>query len=131
MISIDTKTSSKRPAHPRITYLTGMAFDDAVLERIRELTGGTTNALAILGTHSRRLRMMTEFEAFKPFIAIGSYIIVEDTILNGHPVYPTFGPGPHEAAKQLLGRHHDFVADTTVEKQVLTFNPAGYLRRIG
>ena len=131
VISIDTKTSSKRPAHPRITYLTGMAFDDAVLERIRELTGGTTNALAILGTHSRRLRMMTEFEAFKPFIAIGSYIIVEDTILNGHPVYPTFGPGPHEAAKQLLGRHHDFVADTTVEKQVLTFNPAGYLRRIG
>ena len=42
---------------------------------------------------------------------VGSYVVVTDTIVNGHPVWPAFGPGPAEAVKQILTRHGEFVAD--------------------
>ena len=62
---------------------------------------------------------------------MGSYVVVTDTVVNGHPVWTGFGPGPAEAVKQILTRHGDFVADPAMEKYSLTFNPNGYLRRVG
>ena len=41
------------------------------------------------------------------------------------------GLGPAEAVKQILTRHGDFVSDPAMEKYSLTFNPNGYLRRVG
>ena len=58
-----------------------------------------------------------------------SYIVVEDTILNGHPVSPEFGPGPMEAAEEFVRANPSFTADRRREKLYLTFNPKGYLRR--
>jgi cephalosporin hydroxylase len=61
---------------------------------------------------------------------VGSYVVIEHTIYNGHPVWPGHGPGPNEAAKRMLARHGEFVDDTTLEKYGVTFNPGGYLKRI-
>jgi hypothetical protein len=33
--------------------------------------------------------------------------------------------------KQILARHGDFVADPRLEKHALSFNPGGFLRRVG
>ena len=52
-----------------------------------------------------------EFEGLAPLVPVGSYVIVTDTIVNGHPVWPAFGPGPAEAVKKILSQHGDFVAD--------------------
>ena len=59
----------------------------------------------------------------------GSYLVVEDTNLNGHPVVPNFGPGPMEAVRDFLRERSDFKPDTEQEKFYLSFNPTGYLRR--
>ncbi len=53
-----------------------------------------------------------------------------DTIVNGHPVWPAYGPGPFEAVNQLLPVHGDFIADTEVERFGLSFNSGGFLRRV-
>ena len=50
--------------------------------------------------------------------------------MNGHPVWPGFGPGPLEAVRRILANHGEFVPDTTMEKYGLTFNPGGFLRRV-
>jgi hypothetical protein len=50
--------------------------------------------------------------------------------VNGHPVWPAFGPWPHEAVKRILGRHADFMVDQSMEKYSLTFNPGGFLKRL-
>jgi cephalosporin hydroxylase len=55
---------------------------------------------------------------------------VEDTNINGHPVFPDFGPGPMEALDEFLLRNGDFESDLTREKFLVTFNPRGYLRRL-
>ena len=49
--------------------------------------------------------MEAEFEVYSPLVPVGSYVIIEDTIVNGHPVWPGFGPGPFEAVKRILAVH--------------------------
>jgi cephalosporin hydroxylase len=91
---------------------------------------GSGSAFAVLGTQGRRLGMIKEFEAVKPFIPVGGYVIMEETVLNGHPVWPAFGLGPAEAVRQILVEHRDFVADITMERYGVSFNPGGFLKRV-
>ena len=67
---------------------------------------------------------------YSKFITKGSYIIVEDTCINGHPVRPDFGPGPWEAVEEFLKTHPNFKPDLKREKFLMTLNPRGYLRRV-
>ena len=57
------------------------------------------------------------------------YLIVEDTNVNGHPVFPEHGPGPMEALEEFLAETEDFEIDPAREKFFLTFNPRGFLRK--
>ena len=75
-------------------------------------------------------RARTEFDAYHGLVPVGSYVIVERTVVNGHPVWPEHGPGPYEAVKGILAGNHDFAVDTALERSGLTFNPTGYLKRI-
>ena len=74
--------------------------------------------------------MQRELELLAPQVTVGSYLIVEDTNINGHPTYPDFGPGPFEAVEEFLESTTDFVADPAREKFLMTFNPRGFLRRV-
>jgi cephalosporin hydroxylase len=56
--------------------------------------------------------------------------VVEDTVVNGHPVWPDFGPGPAEAVKGVVEARGDFAADLSMAKYALSFNPGGFLRRV-
>jgi cephalosporin hydroxylase len=51
-------------------------------------------------------------------------------MVNGHPVWPAFGPGPAEAVKKILSQHGEFVPDPLLEKYSLTFNAGGFLKRV-
>ena len=61
---------------------------------------------------------------------MGGYIVIEDTIVNGHPVWPNFGPGPSEAVKGIVERRENFAIDVEMNKYRLSFNPNGFLRRM-
>lgn len=129
VVSIDVEAAPKLPEHPRITYLAGDMVDDAVVEQVRELVGEPARALVLFGLANRQ-RLMTAFEAYSPLVPVGSYIVLEDTITNGHPVWTGMGPGPAEAIKGILAMHREFASDPTMEKLALTFNPGGFLKRI-
>ncbi len=129
VFSIDDEAGPDLPQHPRLRYHTGRPHEASTVEEVAAVVSDEA-ALVILGSLSDRVRTHNEFDAYHRFVPVGSYVVIADTIVNGHPVWPAFGPGPMEAVKQVLGRRGEFVADPAMEKYSLTFNPGGFLRRL-
>ena len=130
VVSIDSKKRADRPEHPRITYLNGDPTDGKTLRKVRQLVGASPKGLVILGSRGSAGRTITEFRLYEPFVTVGSYVIVEDTVVNGHPVWPDFGPGPAEAVKGVVEARGDFAADHSMGKYGLSFNHGGFLKRV-
>jgi cephalosporin hydroxylase len=129
VVSIGEDLSEGLPLHPRITYLEGVADDEATLTRVGSLVGPASTTLVVLGSRVPAEATRRIFAAYAPLVSVGSYLIVTDTIVNGNPVWTGFGPGPMEALKLLQQRHGEFFADPELERFGLTFNPGGFLKR--
>ena len=86
--------------------------------------------LVVLDSDHTRDHVLKEMHIYGPMVTLGSYIIVEDSNLNGHPVNPAAGPGPMEAIDAFLEESDGFVIDATREKYLVSFNPRGYLKRV-
>lgn len=130
VISVGDDDDGERPEHPRITYVQEPPHTDRARARVVELTGEAPRALVILGSRVGTQRLLLEFEQYAPLVPEGSYVIFENTIVNGRPVWPGYGAGPVEAVQRTLVEDGGFVQDTSWEKHGLTFHPGGFLRRI-
>lgn len=96
------------PRHERITYLRGRSsVADDVLELVRAETEGLSRMVILDSDHSKE-HVLAELEAYAPLVDPGGILVVEDTNVNGHPVFPEHGPGPFEALEEWLPEHRDF-----------------------
>lgn len=129
VVSVDLAGDYERPADERITYLSGSSVDPAVLAQVAKRVGACKRVMVVLDSDHTEEHVREELRHYAPFVTPGSYLIVEDSNLNGHPVAPWFGPGPMEAVDAFIAENHDFVRDRTCEKFLLSFNPGGWLRR--
>jgi cephalosporin hydroxylase len=114
--------------HTRIEYIRRPPADAKTAAAVRELVGEKPRALVIFGA-SKYTHLMALYELYAPLVPLGSYLILEDTILNGNPVWTGFGPGPSEAARVIWNRG-EFTRDPGPERYAVTFNHEGYLKRI-
>lgn len=130
VVTIDI-APQRRPPHPRITYLTGSSTSDDVVAEVRSRAAREHAVVVILDSDHTKDHVLRELEVYADLVTPGSYLIVEDTSVNGHPVLPEFGPGPMEAVEEFLARDDRFVIDPRREKFLVTFNPHGFLRRRG
>ena len=128
VISIDDYPVPSLTEHPRIEYIRRDPADAEAAAAVRELVGEQPLALLILGA-GKLSRLMPLYEQYGPLVPLGSYVVLEDTILNGHPVWTGFGPGPREAARQIVDGG-EFERDLAMERYGLTFNPGGFLKRV-
>jgi cephalosporin hydroxylase len=128
VVTVDISAHPNRPEHPRITYLEGSSTSPEIVSRMTAEASGTV--MVILDSDHTRPHVVDELTAYSPLVTPGSYLIVEDSNLNGHPVSPGWGPGPGEAVEEFLGSHPEFCVDGDCEKFFMTFNPRGYLRRV-
>jgi cephalosporin hydroxylase len=129
VITIDIDERPERPSHPRITYLTGSSIGAETVSRVRGLVGDAAPVVVLLDSDHAAHHVRAELDAYAPLVTPGSYLIVEDTNLNGHPVEPDHGPGPMEALDGFLPSHREFAHDTAMDKFLVTFNPRGFLKR--
>lgn len=128
IITIDITPQPDRPVHPRIDYVLGSSIDPAVVQRVVESIAGQ-RAMVILDSDHTEDHVHAEMTAYSPLVHVGDYMIVEDTNVNGHPAWPSFGPGPMEAVNRFLSQRQDFEVDSRCERFLMTLNPSGYLRR--
>jgi cephalosporin hydroxylase len=120
-------------SHPlfqrRIDCIQGSSTDPAVVEEVAQRAEGKRTLVILDSNHSER-HVAAELQAYAPLVTPGSYLIVQDSFLNGHPIEPDSRPGPYEAIQAFLSHDSRFRVDEVRERMLFTFNPMGFLRRI-
>jgi cephalosporin hydroxylase len=136
VLTIDIAARENLPKHLRLNYLTGSSIDPTIVSFIagyvfttRPYKKTEKTIMVILDSDHSMDYVLKEMECYAQFITKGSYLIVEDSDVNGHPIMPDHGPGPAEAITEFLKTHPEFEVDLSREKFMMTQNPGGYLRR--
>jgi cephalosporin hydroxylase len=110
VVSIDVTHQALNPvvaAHPKIRLLLGDSAAESTRQQVMALIPGQRRGglLLILDSDHAASHVLRELETWVPLLSRGDYAIIEDTIVNGHPVRPEFGPGPMEAVDASVARH--------------------------
>jgi cephalosporin hydroxylase len=142
-IDIDhSRLDPKAVAHPRVTA----HLADSQTEETRDFAAARAEGkrtMVYLGADHSEAGVYRELQLYADLVTPGCYLVVADSNLNGHPVPwdATDGPwgtvakeqanGPYEAIQRFLADRDDFVVDRDREYQLLTFNPSGYLKKLG
>jgi cephalosporin hydroxylase len=129
-VDIHLTPAARTLSHPRIRLFEGSSTDAETVGRVeRSLPPG--RGLVILDSDHSRAHVRAELEAYKHLVGAGSYMVVEDTNINGHPVYPLFGPGPYEAVTAFLATNPGFIRDDALwRRNKFSFHQGGWLRRM-
>jgi cephalosporin hydroxylase len=130
VITIDPHDYDGRPAHPRIEYFRGSSVDTETLTHLRGTIGRDERCMVILDSDHAADHVGRELRVLREFVPVGGYLIVEDGVVNGHPVMRRHGPGPLEAIRAFLAEDPTFEPDLERERFLMTMNPSGYLKRI-
>lgn len=133
VVSVDHDRSAWRVSHPRIAVVTGDTASPETHDAVRELIGdGRALVIHDAGHHAATVRR--DLEAFAPLVAVGSYLIVEDGVVDlfepGRGISDRTTPGPLVATRAFLAEHPEFVSDKSRERYWVTYNPDGYLKRV-
>lgn len=124
VVSIDIHADAT-PSHPFVSYIKG----DSSNPEIASILAPSGIVMVILDSDHRRRHVLKELDLWAPFVSPGSYLIVEDCNLNGHPIDKQGEPASWEALNEWLPLHPGFMRDRGCEKFGFTANPGGYLRR--
>lgn len=128
IVTVDTvKYEELRPAHPRITYLTGSSVDMGIAAEICAMASGKRVMVSLDSLHTYG-HVAREIALYGNLIAPGGYLVVEDT---GWCAENSASTGwADQAVREFLAAHDDFAVDLTREKHLLTSNHRGWLKRI-
>ena len=110
VVTIDVAHEALHPVaagHPGIRFLLGDSAAESIKQQVMGLIPSRRRGgmLLILDSDHAASHVLRELETWVPLLRKGDYVIVEDTIINGHPVRPEFGPGPFEAITQYIAQN--------------------------
>ena len=127
VISVGEPSPASLWEHDRISYVEADPLAADTAAEVRALVGDR-RGLIIIGLGSKR-RVLGAFNAFSDLVPVGSYVVFEDTIVNGNPVWTSFGAGPLSVVREVIRTDGDFFVDTSRESFSATFNSGGFLKR--
>lgn len=133
VVSIDIVTYTRQvKAIQGVHFLQGDSAAPAVVEQALALLPPERGPLfLILDSSHVAAHVLAELRAWVPRMRTGDYLVVEDTIVNGHPVRALHGPGPWEALDQFLAESPGLLtADAARDARFgATFAARGYFVR--
>lgn len=113
----------------RVEFIQGSSTSPEVIQQIAQKVKGQKVLVTLDSLHTKE-HVLKELELYSKWVSVGSYLVVQDTNENGHPVMTSFGPGPMEAVEEFLKSHKEFEIDRNREKFYVTFYPSGFLKKI-
>lgn len=141
-IDIDIREHNRREieAHPmfkRIKMIQGSSVNEDTVEKVREVAKGKQTVMVALDSNHTHDHVLKEMEFYAPFVTLGSYCVVFDTIVEDLP--DDYLPGrpwkkgdnPKTAVYEYLEKHREFEIDKTLDNKLLiSVAPSGYLKKI-
>lgn len=135
VLSVDVNHGPLKPAarrDPDILFVESRSTVPAVAEHIQRLKSQLPGKIfAILDSDHAMNHVLAEMKLLRPLLSAGDYLIVEDSMLNGHPNLPGWGPGPYEAIEAYEQEFpDDYTHDVERENKFgFTYAPNGFLIR--
>jgi cephalosporin hydroxylase len=127
VISIDLE----RPAVAlpgNVQFICGDSISPATVSAAREFCSGRKTMVIADGDHAAK-HVLAEMRLYGPLVSEGCYFVAEDGIVDVME-WKSYTPGPAVAAQQFVGETDEFVIDRSREKFLLTYAPAGFLKRV-
>jgi cephalosporin hydroxylase len=116
------------PEHERITYLTGDTTASNTIRQVKRLARGTT--MVVLDSNHNARHVLKECRLYANFVTVGSYLVVEDIDINGHPVPVYMGDqGPYDAAFVFMQRNKHFKWHVELTEKYLMSSNAWMIRQ--
>lgn len=140
VIGVDIKFTDRakklKNESPRIILIEGNSLSFDTYEQIGEILEARDDlsgrGMVVLDSDHKYDHVLEEIMRYEEFVGVGQYLVVEDTNINGHPVYHDYGRGPKEAVDVFLQDYSvRFVRDDSVWKRHLfSHHQGGWLKRI-
>lgn len=129
-VDITLTHEARSLSHPRIRLVEGSSTNSETVKRIKEILPASEGFVSLDSNHTKE-HVANELKIYRDFVAVGSYLVVEDTSINGHPVARNWGDGPFEAVEDFLKEEDRFVQDDELwRRNLLSFHRYGWLKRI-
>lgn len=141
-IDIDLRQHNRKRilAHPlarRIKLFDGSSIASDIVASVAAFAEDK-NCLVILDSNHTHEHVLAELEAYTPFIPLGGYCVVFDTIIefmpSGHYQDRPWdrGNSPATAVAEFLKEHPEWSLDRSITDRILiSAANGGYLRRVG
>lgn len=137
VVTIDTTPyidpdTLERWAEVNVIDIVGSSVAPDIVARVHRM--GAKRPLVILDSDHSAAHVLAEMHAYADLVPVGSYMVVEDTLLRHMPAEERqhYRGDPADAVDAWLADHHDtWAVDTDVEAMhPVTQFPGGWLRRI-
>jgi len=141
-IDIDIRQHNREAieAHPladRIKMLEGSSTDQDIIDKVLNYSKNFKSVMVCLDSNHTHDHVLSELQLYSPFVSIGNYCIVWDTVIEDMPE-DSFkdrpwgkGNNPKTAVREFLKTHTEFEVEQSIQNKLLiTVAPDGYLRKV-
>ncbi len=130
VITIDVERRHNHE-HPRVEFWIGDSTSEAVVDRASAAAQQQSGAvMVILDSDHASAHVKCEMDAYAPMVTPGSYLLVQDGVIDTLGIFRDRRPGPLAAIRAFLREHDEFEVDGERSNRFLiTHHPSGWLRR--
>ncbi len=122
----------------RIKMIEGSSISQEIVDKVADFAKDKKKVIVSLDSNHTHEQVVQELNLYSPFVSLGSYIVVFDTIVEYLPdgyfsqKRPWgIGNNPKTAVNEFLNGNNNFEIDYSIDNKLLiSVAPGGYLKRI-